>query len=178
MIKFISIFKPNRRFGGQVIRGVRLHLEASKNRMSKQRIVIVAVAIIVSVSCGKPTGQSTGTGDFRKYRARYEAAIGNARELARKPEEPFSFRSDWQFDVLAEPEDTNVCAVRTKSGMLFVRILAYNHHLGVKFGYIYTETSMVPEEIDQMLVSYGCGEWTLTEKLNDNWWVIESSTVF
>jgi len=120
--------------------------------------------IIVSVSCN----QSTGSGDFRKYRPRYEAAIDNARELARKPEESFFFRTDWKFDGLARPEDTNVCAVRTRSGMLFVRILAYAHHLGVKFGYIYTDKSMAPEEIDQMLDTYGCGNWTLTEKLNDN----------
>jgi len=62
--------------------------------------------------------------------------------------------------------------------MLFVRILAYAHHLGVKFGYIYTDKSMAPEEIDQMLDTYGCGNWTLTEKLNDNLWAMEYSTVF
>lgn len=140
--------------------------------MSIQRIVIVAVAVIVSVSCS----ESTGSGDFRKYRTRYEAVIDNARKLAGKPEEPFIFRTDWKFDILARPEDTNVCAVRTKSGKLFVRIRAYSYHLGVKFGYIYTENSMVPEKIDQMLDKYNCGKWTLTEKINDNWWAIKYST--
>jgi len=142
--------------------------------MSIQRIVIVAVAVIVSVSCS----QSTGSEDFRKYRTRYEAVIDNARELARKPEETINFRTDWDFDYFARPEDTNVCAVRTESGMLFVLILAYSHHLGVKFGYIYTDMSMVPEEIDQMLDTYGCGNWSLTEKLNDNWWAMEYSTTY
>ncbi|MBT8372461.1 MAG: hypothetical protein KJO34_15950 [Deltaproteobacteria bacterium] len=141
--------------------------------MSIQRIVIVAVVFIVSLSCS----QSTGSGDFSKYRTRYEAAIDNARKLAPKPGETFSFRTDWKFDNLARPEDTNVCAVRTKSGMLFVRIRAYSHHLGVKFGYIYTETSMIPEKIYQMLDKYGCGKWTVMEKINDNWWAIKYSTV-
>ena len=39
--------------------------------------------------------------------------------------------------------------------MLFVRILAYNTHAGARFGYIYTETSKVPEKIDQVLDTYG-----------------------
>jgi hypothetical protein len=142
--------------------------------MSIQRIVIVAVAVLVGVGCS----QSTGSEDFQKYRTRYEAAIDSARELARNPEDIFNFRTDWKFDYFARPEDTNVCAARTKSGMLFVRILAYSHHLGVKFGYIYTDESMVPEEIDQMLDKYGCGNWTMTEKLTDNWWAMEYSTVY
>ena len=121
--------------------------------MYNQRKVIIAVALIVGVSCSP----GTGSGDFRKYRTRYEAVVDKARELAPKPEEPFSFRTDWNFDNLAGPEDTNVCAVRTKSGMLFVCILAYNYHMGVKFGYIYTETSMVPKEIHQVLNTYRCG---------------------
>jgi len=62
--------------------------------------------------------------------------------------------------------------------MLFIRIRAYSHHLGVKFGYIYMDIPMGPEEIDQMLDTYGCGNWTLTEKLNDNWWAMEYSAVF
>ena len=44
------------------------------------------------------------------------------------------------------------------------------------FGLMYMD--MAPEEIDQMLDTYGCGHWALTEKLNDNWWAMKYSTVF
>ena len=37
---------------------------------------------------------------------------------------------------------------------------------------------MVPEEIDQMLDKYEGGNWTLAEKLNDNWWAMEYSTTY
>lgn len=142
------------------------------NVFHRQRRIYFVIAAILAVSCSEKTGSE----DFHKYRARYEATIDNARELVRRPEEPFNFRTDWFIDDLA-PQRPNVCAARTKSGMLFVCIMSYNIHRGMKFGYIYTEESMVNEEIARTLDTYGCGGWKLTNKLNDNWWAAEIDPV-
>ena len=107
--------------------------------------------------------------------SRYNRVIEKARSLTKNTSDSVWFHGDWEHDRggFGAP---NICARRTESGELFVRILVVDRHRLGKFGYVYSESSYASgNELERVIDFYDCGEWYFSGDLGGGWWAIENN---